>query len=438
MASGLFDAQWGGRCASCRKKYQEGDHIGYVDDYDKPVCEKWSCSANEVRAVDRPAGDRIMPTMKRVLIAVVCVIGVLLLACTTPRRPSPSPTTTNPTTTPATTTAPPQACGGPITITTGGTYSGCYQSTNVNTPAVRISTTQPVTLSRARIIAKGNGVFGEGLPGIQLTTVDSVFEQTNPGAVVDHRAVYLDRPASFVFEHNQLTDTDGVLIHGSGLQVNPLIVNYNLAVNVGRYPHPTESNCCVQFLALDKVVTPAGQVQWNHTRNLPGQSGVEDNISLYISGGTDSTHRLDIGHNLIDGAYPITNNAEFTGGGINLGDNGSSHSFAHDNTVVSTTNYGIAVASDDNYATNNLLVNDGAEQASSFGQAIVAANVTPDGLHATGTRYNWHRSTTDATQYPCYQSVYCSGTAVTMTEQQARDAWEAARAGAGVIIGPRP
>jgi hypothetical protein len=25
-----------------------------------------------------------------------------------------------------------------------------------------------------------------------------------------------------------------------------------------------------------------------------------------------------------------------------------------------------------------------------------------------------------------------------MTEQQARDAWEAARAGAGVIIGPRP
>ena len=88
MVSGLFDAQWGGRCASCRKKYQEGDHIGYVDDYDKPVCEKWSCSANEVRAIDRPAGDRIMPTMKRVLIAVVCVIGVLLLACTTPRLPN--------------------------------------------------------------------------------------------------------------------------------------------------------------------------------------------------------------------------------------------------------------------------------------------------------------------------------------------------------------
>ena len=85
------------------------------------------------------------------------------------------------------------------------------------------------------------------------------------------------------------------------------------------------------------------------------------------------------------------------------------------------------------------MVNDGAEQTSSFGQAIVAwPSVSPAGLHATGTRYNWRRSTTDATQYPCYKGVYCSGTAVSTTEQQARDTWEAARAAAGVIVGPRP
>ena len=130
---------------------------------------------------------------------------------------------------------------------------------------------------------------------------------------------------------------------------------------------------------------------------------------------------------------------EFTGGGINLGDGGGGHSLAHDNTVVSTTNYGISVNGADNYATNNLLVNDGAEQTSSFGQAIVAwPAVSPAGVHATGTRYNWRRSTTDATQYPCYRSVYCSGTAVTTTEQQARHAWEASRAAAGIVVGPRP
>ena len=339
-----------------------------------------------------------------------------------------------------------QEIGGPITITTGGTYTGWYQSNNNAVPAVTISTTQPVTLSRVHIIAKGVGVWAYDTKGTRLTIVDSVFEQIDPGAVVNHRAVEVDQPASFVFEHNQLIDTDGVEIHGlTSLQVNPLRVNYNLAINIGRYPHPTDGNCCVQFVQMDHVVSPDGQVLWNHTRNLPGQSGVEDNISFYVSGGTDSAHRIDVGHNLIDGAYSrdlsITN---FTGGGINLGDGGGGSgiggggwNYAHDNVVVSTTNYGISVNGPNNYATNNVLINDGAEQTSSFGQAIVAwPEVSPAGLHSTGSNYNWRRSTTDATHYPCYVNTYCSGTQVSTTEQQARDAWEASRAAAGVTIGP--
>ena len=339
-----------------------------------------------------------------------------------------------------------QGIGGPITITTGGTYTGWYQSNNNAVPAVTISTTQPVTLSRVHIIAKGVGVWAYDTKGTRLTIVDSVFEQIDPGAVVNHRAVEVDQPASFVFEHNQLIDTDGVEIHGlTSLQVNPLRVNYNLAINIGRYPHPTDGNCCVQFVQMDHVVSPDGQVLWNHTRNLPGQSGVEDNISFYVSGGTDSAHRIDVGHNLIDGAYSrdlsITN---FTGGGINLGDGGGGSgiggggwNYAHDNVVVSTTNYGISVNGPNNYATNNVLINDGAEQTSSFGQAIVAwPEVSPAGLHSTGSNYNWRRSTTDATHYPCYVNTYCSGTQVSTTEQQARDAWEASRAAAGVTIGP--
>jgi hypothetical protein len=279
-----------------------------------------------------------------------------------------------------------------------------------------------------------------------------VFEQIDPGAVVEHRAVKVDQPASFVFEHNQLTDTDGVLIHGlTTVPINLLRVNYNLAINIGRYPHPTAGNCCVQFLQLDHVVTPNGQVQWNHTQNLPGQSNVEDNISFYVSGGTDSTHRVDVGNNLVDGAYPRLNdprssNGKFTGGGINLGDGGGGSgiggggwNYAHDNTVVSTTNYGISVNGPNNYATNNLVVNDGAEQFSSWGQAVIAwPEVSPAGIHASGTKYNWHRFVGDTPQWPCYGSTYCTGQAVTTTEQQARDMWEASRAAAGIVIGPRP
>ena len=95
----------------------------------------------------------------------------------------------------------------------------------------------------------------------------------------------------------------------------------------------------------------------------------------------------------------------------------------------------------DNYATNNLLVNDGAQQASDFGNAFIAwPEVTPPtNNHATNNRYNWRRSTTDPTQFPCWEAQYCSGnTQVATTEQQARDFWESQRVLANVTIGPRP
>ena len=315
---------------------------------------------------------------------------------------------------------------------------------------MRISTTQPVTLSRARIVAKGYGVWAYDVKGTQLTIRDSVFEQQDPGAVVEHRAVRVNEPRSFVFEFNRLTDTDGVLVHGLrevASQIDPLSVKFNTSVNIGRYPRPTGGGCCIQFLGLDNVLAPNGQVHWNHTRNVAGQSAVEDNIGFYISGGTDTTHRIDVGWNLIDGAYSrnlaVTN---FTGGGINLGDGGGGsgfggggHNTAHDNIVVSTTNYGISVNANDNYANNNLLVNDGVEQRSEFGQAIVAwPEVTPPGLHATNSRYNWRRFGGDTSQWPCYVATYCQGTQVSTTEQQARDFWESQRALAGVTVGPRP
>lgn len=331
------------------------------------------------------------------------------------------------------------ACA-PIRITTGGTYSGCYTSTTTGTPAVTLATSAAVTLSHATITAKGFGVQ-DTVTGTKLTVLDSTFTQTDPGAVVTHRAVELEQPASFVFNHNRLTDTDGVWLGANNGQINPLTIKDNIATNIGRYPHPTSPNCCVQFVQLDHVKTANGHIEWNHTQNTAGQSGVEDNIDEYISGGTDSTHRLQIHHNLIDGAYPRNlNDTGFTGGGINQGDGGGGHSLAHDNTVVSTTNYGVSAHSTDNYANNNLMVNDGAEQRSDFGQAIVAfQNVSPPGVHATGNTSNWQRYPTDPSRWPCYLSSACSGNkTTTMTEQQARDAWAASVPAVESPIGPRP
>lgn len=40
--SPYFEAQWSGRCKNCNEEWEEGDHIGYIEEYNKPVCfECW-------------------------------------------------------------------------------------------------------------------------------------------------------------------------------------------------------------------------------------------------------------------------------------------------------------------------------------------------------------------------------------------------------------
>jgi hypothetical protein len=246
---------------------------------------------------------------------------------------------------------------------------------------------------------------------------------------------------SFTAENNLLVDGDGMWVGGP--TSGAVTVRYNDAVNIGRYPHPTAGNCCVQMMQLDHVVTCPIEIAWNKATNAPGQSDAEDVINFYSSGGTDSTHRSDVHHNLIDGSYDRSLSGDDTGTGMNLGDAGDAHNFAHDNVLVSVTNAGIGISQTDNYADANLVVSDGSPQSDPNGQAILAfESVSPAGVHATNTRYNFHRSLSDPTQWPCYQSAYCAGPPsdqqVDLTEDQARAEWEATRVAAGVTVGPRP
>jgi hypothetical protein len=374
---------------------------------------------------------------------------------TTPPRTSPAPsdppaTTAPPATPPPASTPPaspppsssvPSSCA-PIRITAGGTYTGCYTSTSTGTPAVTLATNQPVRLDHARVIAKGYGVQ-DTVSGTRLTVVDSTFEQRDPGAVVAHRAIELEQPASLVAEHNRFSDGDGIWIGGG--TVDPLAVRSNLATNIGRYPHPTSGNCCVQCLQLDSVRAPSGEIAWNHVQNTSGQSGVEDNINLFQSGGTDSAHRVQIDHNLVDGAYPRSaSDTGFTGGGI-LGSDGSGsfgHTVVHDNTVVSTTNYGVGAAGGtDLHLVNNLMVNDtlgsdgSSHYFSEFGQAISAHDITAS--DASGNRQNWRRDAS-GDHFACWTGALCASVAtVATTEQQARDAWAASVPASATPIGPR-
>ena len=153
-------------------------------------------------------------------------------------RPPPAPTTTL---APITTTTTITTTCDPITITTGGTYSGCYESTSPSTPAVRIQTTAAVTLDHATIRHAGIGIQGT-VNGINLTVRHSKLTALNTGGTFDQRALRVASPSTVVLEQNDLIDGHGVIIDGGTPSV--VRVRYNDVVNVGRYPHPMVNGNC--------------------------------------------------------------------------------------------------------------------------------------------------------------------------------------------------
>ena len=341
-----------------------------------------------------------------------------------------------------------QVCGGPLTITQGGNYSGCYESTNVSTPAVQINTTSPVTLDKATIRHKGEGIVNMG--SAHLTVTNSTFLALDPGIPANQRNVYLYKPTSFVFENNSLSDGHGILINGDNVAANTIRIRYNTVVNIGRYAPPS---CCIQFVQFDKVLSSGAEIAWNKVTNVFGQSNVEDVINMYKSNGTQASP-IRIHHNLIDGAFPPTAASGYSGGGIIAGDAGGSWITISDNRVLSTINYGVAISGGhDNHLVNNRVVSD---NKAADGTAFTAGNVgfyvwnystSPDwgNNNATNNASGWLKADLTRNDWwipDCNPIGSCTGNTnlpnpiTASTEQAERDGWAADVVAAGLTIGP--
>lgn len=223
-------------------------------------------------------------------------------------------------------------CSGPITITTGGTYTGCWQSNDHNTPAVRINTTAAVTILNSTITSKGTGVHTAN--GARFTIRGSSITIQNPGVagVVKSRWVYSPSFVSATIENNDLNDGRGVFLHNwSGGASDTVKFRYNKIRNVdGRTSNGTGYNNTYdissgfsQVLSLGQSVGIAGvEIAWNEVINTPGQSAVEDNFSFWMSEGASPTSRMHIHDNLVWGSWrpDAANDDTSTGTGFNSGD----------------------------------------------------------------------------------------------------------------------
>lgn len=394
-------------------------------------------------------GERITAMWATTIIAVVFLLMNPLMGSETllnphagalkPRKPTPG------------------ACSGPLTISSGGTYTGCYESNDPATPAINITTTSAVTLSRVTIKHRGQGVRGVEARA-DLTVTDSTFTAYDPGSAPAYQTdIYLYQPTAVVIDNNRFTDGHGVLIGGNSLSTSPLQIRRNDFVNVG---HFNEVTCCNGAVHFDQVSAPSGAtVSWNRAVNTYGQSLNEDVIGIFQSNGA-SGNPIMIDHNLINGSYPLTGNGSgFTGSGINIGDNGGTWQTGDSNTVVNSANIGIAVAfgtTGNNLThTNSTVVSDGKAGindsgptvSSTFGNGVNAAGGAATGPivitnNQSGFR-RWNGTSFEAADYFIPDATSSSGNTNispvdAAAEQSAVDAWESARVSAGVTIGPRP
>lgn len=256
-----------------------------------------------------------------------------------------------------------------LRITSGGTYEGAFGSDDAGVPAVVVATSEPVVITNSVLAGRGDLVVSEAA-GVDLTISDSRAFGLNPNedGVAVGRFVKVERPRRLVVEHNEMVSTAGISVleyAGDGSPEQSIAIIGNLVANIdGRTSNGSgepdaagyygeEQVTAKQFVQLDKVQdVPGIEIAWNEIRNLPGDSRVEDNISVYLSGGTPDDP-IDVHDNLVDGAYPLDPTADdFSGGGIMLGDGidgpAPSNATATNNVVLNTANYGIAVSAGNN------------------------------------------------------------------------------------------
>lgn len=283
--------------------------------------------------------------------------------------------------TPPVTVVPPVASvaySAPIMITKGGTYTGNWQSLDASVPAVQIRTSEPVIIVNSNIRSKGTLIDAYGFAA-NITVRNTHGYGLNPNVRGQHTGRFLnvDGFVNVDVENNYLEGTAGIYLYGyqgdfSNSQTVKVLANQAKNIdgrasdgNGGYYFDPNTEY--VQFFQIDGVQNiHNAEVAWNQVINEPGKSLVEDNISIYASSGT-AGDPFRIHDNYIDGAYPFdaAHDTDYSGGGIMLGDQGSSFISAYGNEILDTTNYGIAIASGhDNVFYNN---------------RILSAGVLPDG-----------------------------------------------------------
>jgi hypothetical protein len=371
-----------------------------------------------------------------------------------------------------------QTYSGPKTITTGGTYTGNWESNDPKVPAVKVLTQKAVTIENCNIRSKGTLIDAGSSSNLTVKNCSGYALNPDVAGMYPGRFLRADDFKNIVVENNYMEGTSGIWLHrytGSGSADNSLKIRYNKAKNIDgrksdgaggfRTGNTDNDFYRVQFLQLDNVrEAPGVEIAWNEIINEPYKSRVEDVISIYRSAGRQAD-TLNIYDNYIQGAYPAQPTSQlFKGGGIMLGDSGGEDLStvpawvrAYNNQVVSSANHGLAIsAGHDMHLYNNRMVSSGElpDGTRMYAPDAVGAYVWDyQGPHpatfyndkATGNTAGWEQDDSSRSDYwfPGTDCADCSGNAsipgdiTRAMEQQEYSDWQSKLSANAIKLGPQ-
>jgi plastocyanin len=301
------------------------------------------------------------------------------------------------------------AASGPITITSGGTYSGTWNSDDPSTPAVTIATDAPVTLEDSVLTSRGGLIRVSGVSTGANVTIDNV-----SGTALDPQVAGVQR-GIFVFatKINSLIVKNCTMtgvsfgVNATTSTVSTIQILNNMAVNLDDRPSDGQGGLLAKepdpghFIFLNAIVAPSGaEIAWNQVMQTIGQSSTTDVINLYRSQGS-AGHPLWVHDNYIEGDSSPVNPTAFSGVGI-IADGSetapvTAFALFENNEIVHTAGSGVSIDNGhDITATGNRVVSCGQDSAGNWFAVPFANAVSIWDSYGLGPSLFYNNTITDS------------------------------------------
>ena len=275
--------------------------------------------------------------------------------------------------------APNKANKSAIMITSGGTYTGDWESTNPTVAAVTIATNERVVLKNSTVTGVGNLITVLGKGSTQIVIENVTGTELDPKIYGAERGAFLE-----AHDFDQLTVTHCTMhgvsfgIMAIGSKASKLSITNNAAFDMedresdGKGGFLNVRGSLGHFIIINNVVTASGaEIAWNQLIDTVGGASTEDAINIYESQGAPQTPIL-VHDNYLQGLF-ATGQATYDGAGIEMDGDTTDPKVAdafinvYNNSVVQVAHAGIAIsAGHDITMTNNRVVSCGKDVAGNW------------------------------------------------------------------------